>query len=595
MDYKPLDFSEFETRLLQLLRPYDEEDDESDIIECRLIQGVSLVEPPEYYGVSYCWGDAAVTKPLVVDGHEVQVTSNLEAALRELRRTIGTCDLFWVDALCINQADLYERSYQVSRMGLIFASAMVVLAWLGPADADSDFAIDFVCNRPSLTATDQDRIDAALQKFGERPFWKRVWIIQELAKAKDVYLHCGRKFLHWRKFVAFTSRCRLNELARFRQREQKDIVGSERVPLATALMETRRSLASDPRDKIYALLGLTADGMDLVPLPNYLQTTKDIYLQLSHNIIVRQQQVSTVLLAPRARNHEVHMPSWTPYWSSLGDTDLPPWLEDCTEPWSYPRKHHISVTDDNGLRLQWRFCETILACFSTSPVSGARCVGDGDPRLAIAYVDNQVFVRQLFCAISWNGSPYSLKTPLYLPAPRSRRTPRLVSDVWDLSLNFHSAAWELRKKIFAFTYMLLNKDGCKPISAEDPWVLIGQWMEENGRLKIAGKTVRERLEEEYWRLQHFRPSKAPEPRKFQDLADNIRKFVRWKMRLVITDHAIRTVYCDTQVGDKIALLSNCHLPVVLRDIELGYQYIGETALVNERKLGKSPWKPITIY
>lgn len=78
----------------------------------------------------------------MVDGLEFDVTSNLEAALRALRSR-GHKKV-WVDALCINQKDLTERSLQVLRMGIIYSKAKNVLVWLGPASKESDSAFDYM-------------------------------------------------------------------------------------------------------------------------------------------------------------------------------------------------------------------------------------------------------------------------------------------------------------------------------------------------------------------------------------------------------------------------------------------------------------------
>ena len=74
----------------------------------------------------------------MVDGQTVQVTTNLEAALRVLRAR--RFDTLWIDAVCINQADLVERGLQVTRMGLIYSKAVEVVAWLGVEADDSALA-----------------------------------------------------------------------------------------------------------------------------------------------------------------------------------------------------------------------------------------------------------------------------------------------------------------------------------------------------------------------------------------------------------------------------------------------------------------------
>ncbi|KAH0565027.1 hypothetical protein GP486_001579 [Trichoglossum hirsutum] len=72
-----------------------------------------------YEALSYVWGDQSITRPIVVDGQEIQVTANLEAALRHIRKPDRTV-VIWVDAICINQGDNAEKSHQVSMMHDIY-------------------------------------------------------------------------------------------------------------------------------------------------------------------------------------------------------------------------------------------------------------------------------------------------------------------------------------------------------------------------------------------------------------------------------------------------------------------------------------------
>jgi Heterokaryon incompatibility protein (HET) len=74
--------------------------------------------------------------PITLSGHTVEITANLEIALRHLRHR-DTYRTLWVDALCIDQMNLLERSLLVLRVRDIFGSADMVLAWTG-GDADGD-------------------------------------------------------------------------------------------------------------------------------------------------------------------------------------------------------------------------------------------------------------------------------------------------------------------------------------------------------------------------------------------------------------------------------------------------------------------------
>ncbi|PMD14887.1 heterokaryon incompatibility, partial [Hyaloscypha hepaticicola] len=80
---------------------------------------------PDYVALSYCWGDPSITHPIIVNDLPVQVTTNLEAALRALRHQ--KVETVWIDALCINQLDLLEQGLQIMRMGLIYSNASYVI------------------------------------------------------------------------------------------------------------------------------------------------------------------------------------------------------------------------------------------------------------------------------------------------------------------------------------------------------------------------------------------------------------------------------------------------------------------------------------
>ena len=96
----------------------------SSPIEISILQ-TSLARERPYEALSYTWGDQKTLRPISIYGQKrrvVYVTQNLEAALRHLR-PIKEPRLLWIDALCINQADVNERSFQVMRMGGIFSRA----------------------------------------------------------------------------------------------------------------------------------------------------------------------------------------------------------------------------------------------------------------------------------------------------------------------------------------------------------------------------------------------------------------------------------------------------------------------------------------
>src|SRR5579862_3989048 len=101
--YQPLNPDKPEIRLV-ILAPGSGTDE----IRCDL-QHVSLDDNPKYSAVSYCWGDGSDVWPITLDDRVFQVTANLHAALRQFRHEAVEVPL-WVDAICINQNDVRERS-----------------------------------------------------------------------------------------------------------------------------------------------------------------------------------------------------------------------------------------------------------------------------------------------------------------------------------------------------------------------------------------------------------------------------------------------------------------------------------------------------
>lgn len=117
----------------------------NDPIHCDL-HHFELTNFPQYEALSYVWGDPNNTAPIVVQGHTLQVTTNLEVALRHLRYS-NKVRVLWIDAIVINQIDLDERTEQVALMGDIYSKAASVRIWLGPADDDSDLFIQYFRNQ----------------------------------------------------------------------------------------------------------------------------------------------------------------------------------------------------------------------------------------------------------------------------------------------------------------------------------------------------------------------------------------------------------------------------------------------------------------
>ena len=205
--YAPLDLSASEIRLLTIA-PHDQFD--SNIHGALNI--VSIYQNPlqEYEALSYVWGDPTDRATMYLEGVPVRVTSNLSVALRYLRQTL-TSRTLWIDALCINQADVAERNNQLRLMSHIYSRSSSVLIWLGEHDSRVEEAMTIIQQRDIGTARKLTRRRAfdesdleyhGLAEMLKKKWWRRIWVIQEVLLATQIPLvGCGHTWLRWDKLA----------------------------------------------------------------------------------------------------------------------------------------------------------------------------------------------------------------------------------------------------------------------------------------------------------------------------------------------------------------------------------------------------------
>jgi hypothetical protein len=362
--YRPLDFDSFEIRLLQV-----QDENSGDGVTCSLVYA-SLIKPPEYTALSYCWGDASKTTKITIENWgDVEVTTNLEEALKSVRPLnimglgkISRSKLFWVDALCINQQDSLERSQQVRQMRQIYSRAKEVISWVPCASEDA--VAYLVMNQfygNGCETTDREpsrrRTTAAsllgsedtfrersqswvavgwgiLEKFFSNAYWKRVWVIQEVTVASKVTVLCGKYEIPWDDVATILARWRkipesvplgkrsylkAMHLVDFRDRF---LVKREPISLLDAMRWSYQTEATDPRDKIFALLGICHDGATYVPVPNYKQPLEEIIADMSRTMMSYDRSLDLMCLKGTSLDEEGKFPSWTPNWANLWSGSL---------------------------------------------------------------------------------------------------------------------------------------------------------------------------------------------------------------------------------------------------------------------------------
>ncbi|KAL7813690.1 heterokaryon incompatibility domain-containing protein [Trichoderma aethiopicum] len=268
-------------------------------ISCELFQAElhHRQDSVSYEALSYTWGSPNVTESILVNGYRMEITHNLHEALLHLRRE-DEDRILWVDAVCIDQANLKERGHQVAQMGEIYGEADRVIFRLGPSTYETDIFMK------SLQFLQQESIEHAyiLQQNGlkailDRSWFRRVWILQEAAFAKAGIISCGTKSVSARLFglaprlLGIIPDKHCQSVLDIMPSPWRDTSSwSQNRTLYALLKAFGASEATDKRDLVYALRAMSSDFRDTNDLvPDYEKSeadvARDVFRAIYHYIL----------------------------------------------------------------------------------------------------------------------------------------------------------------------------------------------------------------------------------------------------------------------------------------------------------------------
>ncbi|KAK5683606.1 hypothetical protein LTS10_005139 [Elasticomyces elasticus] len=411
--YAPIDTQTQEIRLL-LLAPGKETE-----VPTGVLLHYTLDDCPAYHALSYTWGDASFKIPITTNGWPFMVTGNLYAALEKLRDADEEV-LLWIDAISIEQSNLDERSRHVTYMHIVYQQAVSVIVWLGRASEDSDEAFDqieAICERCLRWPENEQEMNAKLASaivsvvtacqrrrarhdpwrplanLFSRPWWQRIWVVQEVVFGHPVTVLCGRRSasmvhllltgeafrqLHFQSLNVLAQDPRIvadstyvgiivsvvvpTQLLTYQslRREGKDI------NLEYALIKLARHRAcSDPRDKVFGLLKLVA--RDQWPCePDYRSDVKEIFKLAMLKVVELRNDLSILASCeaeikgrwPVSSRHLrkfaqearlADLPSWIPDWTAVRLTFPLPGGIGSDEAYLTPQPLHIRVIGETLL------------------------------------------------------------------------------------------------------------------------------------------------------------------------------------------------------------------------------------------------------
>ena len=370
-----------------------------DVIECDMFE-VDLKDKPPFAALSYYWGPPQFECHIICNGKKLAITPTLNAALKRVRMdyycTRETAfgheygknqHPIWVDALCINQNDAEELNSQLGLMRRIYSEAFVVHIDLGHTDLSRpEMALWFqafsLLEKLSMAAESigsecKRTADELFYRFAipdvshnawkyfldifAMPWFMRTWTVQELVLSKHAYVRFGDFTFPWshlHESVKMLNRLdfkvardevirgfnHLEILERLIEMRKR---GSDDTKLLSLLEMTTDFSVTDPRDKVFAILGLAGSRSG----PNTPQFTADYRMSteaLYHRYSIYSVRTNTAdqLLhfagLQRSLSPPRPMPSWVPDWSAQSTFH-------CPSPTEYLRPKEYNATHGSEL------------------------------------------------------------------------------------------------------------------------------------------------------------------------------------------------------------------------------------------------------
>ncbi|KZL79843.1 hypothetical protein CI238_02338 [Colletotrichum incanum] len=311
---------------------------------------------PDYDTVSYTWGgeedDNRRICPIFVGDYWdiLFATRNCAAALRYLR-PCRESRLVWVDFVCINQGHTQEKAHQVSKMGRIFSRCNRTILWLGDdvvshdqTDLSSRYPLhklDVVRSQGELfsTTTEQNTQGLSepvgLEKLLMRRYFSRVWVIQELILSPRILIPIGNKVFWAGSLTSKQTEKQQNASKAERQWSWESTSAPwfrlmahgelHDQPWSKIMALTSHAKASDPRDSLYGVLGLSLRelGADQL-IPDYSISYQHMIVGMfAHHLVTRRD--FSLLHAARCTSLYESGTKWLPSW-------VPPFeKQDCWE------------------------------------------------------------------------------------------------------------------------------------------------------------------------------------------------------------------------------------------------------------------------
>lgn len=401
--YRPL-IKGCQIRLLEMKPPSD------PTTNLFSIQIYDLSRLPPYEAISYTWGKPDFKFSMVCDEDRncLPITTNCATMLRYLWLEATSVRRVWIDQICINQKDTHERNDQVLLMTKIYSGARQVIAWIGECGEEQKRCLDLVAQFPrtknifveaksyttqwngekSIETSGGPRLEApevkpwldesgwaqaTLETIICRPYFRRMWIVQEVIVAPRVMLKCGNCCLDMQhlfdvclfiRLISHRTDIRpdhfIISLCSYRiEYEEHGTLGYDGLEKLMSNNQVEGRSVTDNRDRIYALRGICSALEKNTPPPDYSKSDVDIFMETAKASVVTDGGRLSILSADRSLRHGADLPTWCPDYGHVGDVGVVHVLSS-KRLWEKSKSpKSLSVFDGNRLIVRGRSVDSI--------------------------------------------------------------------------------------------------------------------------------------------------------------------------------------------------------------------------------------------
>ncbi|TLD15991.1 uncharacterized protein PgNI_01900 [Pyricularia grisea] len=543
-----------------------------------------LTKPIWYTALSYRWGDPQPVRHIIVDGYEMEITVPLFEALNHFRKPDHSV-VMWIDQICINQVDKDEKSRQIPLMGRVYRHAINTLVWLGTSDSVTGQVFSLLNHAATELILDfsQLQIPNGLQQRGfppandkiwndlwdllDRPWFSRLWIIQEVVLSRNAWVVCGDHLMSWSMLETACENLQAAGISQWLQ-EMVSKGGSTDhcqrvVKLGTfgqeqslnLLNRARESNCWDQRDKIYGLLGIIRASWVRVDY-NRTYTVGRLYRDVAAEALQRHELMLASAL--QSVDHDYNetltpvkdcehfergsLPSWVADWSQPRQTAS---LSDRTGVYgnptaigsNYALQRQISIHEDK-LHVKGRIFDTVM---EMTEVMRKPDISYHDPRTS----NKEVLVGCVEIASKSKSYPGSTSVGVFeafwrtlvvdKDADNRQRAPSSFEEIFSLILDESTGQ---HPSLPGQTY---SKRQLQPPG--------------KGRLELSN-------------LSNRRPGAT-----FHELRASLRRALRNRRFVVTRKGYFGLVPHWTKPGDEVCMLNGCDVPYIIRRV--GYEGGGQ--------------------